>query len=265
MSEHEEMRPALEYLVEAIFELRWELSQSGSPELPRVDPMYNLATGAFFTRLQDEDKYPFHEQLPSAILPDPVSAYVVQHQFRAKQHGWPLVQLGQGILTVNDVVGYAWGDFGPRVTRAVATLFGTYKALGGNLQVSGLTLRYINAVPFDFLKKDVFSFLEKMGVGISLGSDLKTRLSNQNPDAIDLNFEFQMQHPEDGSTAIHFFRGQRKDGPSSLMWETIVRSTGQGMPCGTEEITKWIGTAHDFVKALFEALTARIPAAEEGD
>ena len=90
-------------LVEAIFELRWKLLQPDPQRPPEVDKNYKLAVGALFAKLHDD--YPDHEPLPSSALPDEISAYVVQHRFKTRGSGWPLVQVGQGIMTVNDVPG----------------------------------------------------------------------------------------------------------------------------------------------------------------
>lgn len=77
-------------LVEAIFELRWNL-QEPSPGM-RVDPHYKLLIGRLYDKLNDE--YPFHEQLPTATMPDEIAGYVVRHRFRKDKDKWPLIQIG---------------------------------------------------------------------------------------------------------------------------------------------------------------------------
>jgi uncharacterized protein (TIGR04255 family) len=89
-------------LLEAIFELRWEL-QEQAPGL-KLDPHYKILIGSLYDRVKDE--YPFHEELPTATIPDEISGYIVKHRFRKSENGWPLIQLGPGVVTLNDTEGY---------------------------------------------------------------------------------------------------------------------------------------------------------------
>lgn len=85
-------------LVEAILEVRWQLQE----QVPgvAVDPKYKLLVGRLYDRLSRD--YPFHEPLPTASMPDEMLGYVVQHRFRAAEGVWPLVQVGPGLVTLND-------------------------------------------------------------------------------------------------------------------------------------------------------------------
>jgi len=255
--EHKETKATLNSLVEAIFELRWKLPQPDLQKPPLVDGNYKLAVGALFTRLHDN--YPEHEQLPSSALPDQISAYVVQHRFKTVGAGWPLVQIGQGILTVNDIQGYKWETFQPRVTNAVEVLLDTYASMAGDLQVSTLALRYINAIDFDFQKRNVLSYLkENMGFGVELAANLKTSLDGENPNAMDLSLQFQAAVPEDSNVTMRFFRGQKTNGPSGLMWETSVQARPGTVQSDISGITSWAERAHKLARSLFDALTANV-------
>lgn len=75
-------------LVEAIFELRWDL-QEPVPGI-KIDPHYKLLIGRLYDKLNDE--YPYHEQLPIAAMPDEILGHVVQHRFRRNKDEWPLIQ-----------------------------------------------------------------------------------------------------------------------------------------------------------------------------
>lgn len=73
-------------LVEAILEIKWRLvppvKTAGAPQVlvPATDPHYRLLLGRLFDRFEEE--YPFHEQLPTATVPDELVAHVVQHHSR---------------------------------------------------------------------------------------------------------------------------------------------------------------------------------------
>ena len=90
-------------LVEAILELRWKLSIQG------IDPHYSLLLGRFPERI--EAKYPLHEPLPNAQFSDAMMPYILQHRFRPGLNKWPLIQIGPGVMTVNETEGYTWDKF----------------------------------------------------------------------------------------------------------------------------------------------------------
>ena len=133
-------------LVEAILEVRWRL-QEQAPGIA-VDPKYKLLVGRLYDRLNGD--YPFHEPLPSASMPDEMLGYVAQHRFRTAAGAWPLVQVGPGLITLNDTQDYTWKAFEVRSRQLVDTLYRAYPDASTALQVSSLQLRYIDAIPFDF-------------------------------------------------------------------------------------------------------------------
>ena len=98
-------------LVEAIFELRWELEEQVSGA--KTDPHYKILIGRMYDRVKDD--YPYHEELPTATIPDEIAGYIIQHRFRKDKDMWPLIQVGPGIVTLNDTEGYVWDDFEERI------------------------------------------------------------------------------------------------------------------------------------------------------
>src|SRR5437870_557567 len=92
-------------LAEAIFELRWALGTGSSTGFEH-DPGFRIFLGRYYDRVHQQ--YPFVVDLPTAQVPEDMTAHVVRHQFRARQNGWPLTQIGPGILTVNHNEEYTW-------------------------------------------------------------------------------------------------------------------------------------------------------------
>ncbi len=150
-------------LIEALLEVRWSVDS-----VPGPDPHYQLLIGRLYDRLQSE--YPFHQPLEVAQLPTEIAAQagVVQHQLRAAPEGWPIIQIGPGIMTVNVTSDYTWADFGSRCRNAVERLFEVHPS-SKELQVASTTLRYIDAIDFDWAADNVLEFLrEKMKVNVGL-------------------------------------------------------------------------------------------------
>ena len=236
-------------LVEAIFELRWEL-QRVPPGVVKVDPEYKLLIGRLYDKLQKD--YPFHEQLPAATMPDEIAGYVVQHRFRKEKDKWPLIQIGPGIMTVNDTEGYTWGDFVKRINKAINTLFEVYPDSMSGFKVNRLLLRYIDAIPFDYEKNDILDFLRQLlKTEVNLYPKLfKDTGVEKLPLGFDLKFNFSSTKPK-GTIYLRFGRGKKIGGPDALLWETMVQSASEELSIGKDRIVKWAEEAHELTKEWF--------------
>jgi len=234
-------------LVEAIFELRWNLQEPSSGI--KVDPHYKLLIGRLYDKLNDE--YPFHEQLPAAAMPDEIAGYIVQHRFRKDRDKWPLVQIGPGIITVNDTAGYVWEDFEKRIIQAVNVLFKVYPESKNNLKVNRLLLRYIDAITFDFEKDDIFNFLkEQVKTKIDLYQELfKDTGVESLPLGLDLRFSFVSTEPK-GAIHLRLARGKKKES-DALIWETMVESVSVDINEVQDTIADWIKEAHNLTDDWF--------------
>jgi len=176
---------------------------------------------------------------------------VVQHRFRKGKDQWPLIQIGPGIITVNDTDGYLWEDFEKRIIKSVNTLFESYPDSKNNLKLSSVVLRYIDGIAFDFEKEDIFSFLkEQMKTSINLYPKLfeDTGVKKQ-PLDFDLRNSFVSTKPK-GVVHIRFVRGKTKE-LDALLLETIVQSTTEYVPKGQDEIVDWVKDAHDLTDDWF--------------
>ena len=235
-------------LVEAIFELRWKLQEQSQGA--KVDPHYKILIGRIYDRVKDE--YSFHEQLPTAAMPDEIAGYVVQHRFRKDKDNWPLIQVGPGIITLNDTDEYVWENFEKKISHVLDTLFEVYPDAENSLKVNDVLLRYIDAVNFDYNKDNIFTFLnEKMKMDVKIYERLfeDTGKVNRLPLGFDLRFSFHSSKPK-GAVYLRFFRGKRKNA-DTLMWETMVRSAREDIPKSKDEIATWVKEAHELTDDWF--------------
>jgi uncharacterized protein (TIGR04255 family) len=234
-------------LAEAIFELRWNL-QDQTPGM-KIDPHYKLLIGRLYDKVSEQ--YPFHERLPAASIPDDMAGYIVQHRFRKGEDEWPLVQIGPGIITVNDTEGYVWEDFEKRIVEAINVLFEIYPESKDSLKVNSVLLRYIDAVAFDYESDDIFAFLEEqMKTKIGLHGKLfdGTKVEKV-PSGLDLRFSFASTEPK-GAIYLRFGRGRARES-DALLWETMVQCTSEEAPKVPNEIVDWIRKAHNLTDDWF--------------
>lgn len=194
-------------LIEAIFELRWELQQR-APGV-RIDPHYKIIIGRIYDRVSSI--YPSHEQLPTATMPDELAGYVVQHRFRKGRDEWPLIQIGPGIITLNDTAGYTWDDFARRISDLLDILFESYPDAKSNLKINSLLLRYIDAIDFDYEKCDVLNFLkEKLKINVEIHEKLfENTWASGLPLNLDLRASFPSTKPK-GAVHLRIARGKSK-------------------------------------------------------
>ena len=233
-------------LVEAIFELRWELQEPASGM--KIDPHYKILIGRIYDRVKDE--YPFHEQLPTAAIPDEIAGYIVQHRFRKDKDKWPLIQIGPGIITLNDTEGYVWEDFEKRLYHMLNVLFDAYPDAEDNLKINWSLLRYIDAVDFNYEENNIFSFLSNLKIHIDIYEKLFKETGVKSlPLGFDLRFSFPATKPK-GAIHLRFVRGKRKN-VDALIWETQVQSVGDNTPKTKEQIRAWVIDAHTLTDDWF--------------
>ncbi|MDI6769028.1 MAG: TIGR04255 family protein [Anaerolineales bacterium] len=234
-------------LIETILEVRWQLVEQ-SPGLS-IDPRYKILVGRLYDRLASE--YPFHEPLPTASMPDEMLGYIVQHRFRVGQDQWPLVQVGPGLVTLNETKNYTWEEFEPRCQRLVDTLFETYPSEGQSLSIVNLQLRYIDAIPFDFSRNDILAFItENLKINLSFPASFFENTPIQTtPEALNALFVFPVTEPK-GSIRLRFGRGKREQ-DDALIWETVVQSDTPDIPEMPSQFKDWLSAAHTLTHNMF--------------
>jgi len=233
-------------LVEAIFELRWKLPQTSEEE---IIPRYKILIGMLYERVKD--KYPYYEQLPTVNIPDEIARYIVQYRFRVDKDKWPLIQIGPGVVTLNDTENYVWEDFKVRIYDIINYIYDIYSNLKITFEANELLLRYIDAVNFDYENDDLFEFLrDKLKVNIMINESLFENTGVKNcPLDVDLRFSFPSTNPK-GAILLRFARGKIKDS-DSLIWETMVKTKKGDFLNNKENIEEWVEKAHSLTHDWF--------------
>jgi uncharacterized protein (TIGR04255 family) len=235
-------------LVEALFELRWETNEvaSGIGE----DPGWANLPFKFYSRIQPS--YPEPVELPAAQIPEGLATYAVRYQFRKAINEWPLVQIGPGIMTVNDTVGYSvWGNFSPLIQEALSALKSSYN---GEVRPAKAELRYINSSRLDpgmtapeFLARYLHTTVQTVP-GVS-----PEGVASTGPSHLNVHMLFPMTKPV-GDALLSFANGGAKDDPT-VVWQLAVRSTDTAVPRDLERFGGWLDEAHAIIDKWFVRLT----------
>jgi len=233
-------------LVEVIFELHWQLQQ---PQEGPPEQNYGILAGRMYEKLQDE--YPFHEPLPPASMPTEIAAYLIQHRFRKGENEWPLIQVGPGIVTLNQTKdGFKRQDFHRGIQTLVQALLSVYPA-DQKPRFSRLMMRYIDAVDFDYQTGNISEYISR-----TLKTDLVAKSAlfegtgvSTSPTALDSTFFFACGKPH-GQLRLRYGRGKRNE-RDLLRWEMIVETTRGDAPQDAVEIAVWAQEADELIHKVF--------------
>lgn len=234
-------------IVEVIFELKWQLQllNSGLGH----DPHYSLLIGRLYDKLRGD--YPCHQQLPTVAIPHEMATGIVQHRLRKGENQWPLIQLGSGVLTVNDTKGYHWSDFESRVINGVNALFDIHPN-ASDLAMEGIMLRYINAIELDFRETNIFQFIqEQMKINLSLHPPLfeNSTIIDKAPLGVDCRFTFGCAHPK-ATLNLRLTYGKQHN-LDALIWELIVNTGPNDIPELPLKLSEWLNNAHAIIEDWF--------------
>ena len=240
-------------LVEAILEVRWQLKPNQVGLL--ADPNYSLVVGKIHERISK--KYPDHISLPSSNVPPEMAPYVVQHQFRSSKDGWPLCQIGSGILTYNDIHNdshaYRWDSFYDNSRDLIKALFESYSSFGP-FEIAGIYLRYINALEEDFARAGILKIIsEVLAINIEIPPQIFEKTSTKdNPFFTDFRVSYPHENPP-GVMEIRVARGNNNQ-KDVLLVELGLRTGDSGIPQTAGEVDNWINQAHGLTDCLFRIL-----------
>jgi uncharacterized protein (TIGR04255 family) len=223
-------------LKEAIFELLWELplDRSGFP----TDKEFDFAQGKFESNISSA--FPVHKKISSLpnikIFPKPV------HQFWKGELTWPVIQFGEGIITVNDTAkNYSWKEnYRDNIHIAIKALLNSYKQ---NLRFNKVTLRYLDSIDLLSNSDTLLSFLQ---------GNFKTHLHNDfelpgKLSGINITQNFKTANNFNGVFNIQTALNNQNN-KLALIWLTQIQKEGA---ISEIEIYEWIDEAHQICSDLF--------------
>lgn len=223
-------------LIEVIFELRWDVRMK--QDMINMQYLY----GDLYNALKD--KYPIREHVAPPELPMEVLINLVAHRYRSVLNGYPLYQLGAGVLTLNsDHQHYDWENYYPWADELLTKFFEEFLDKDKPFKTN---LSFIDFFPVDFEQRDVNEFInESFNIKIE-----QTFFKSRTP-PINLNLGFYYK-TEVGDLAITFQKGIGAGQKPGIIVETKI--SGNELPPVKQAILDWLGSSHKLSSQVFKDL-----------
>lgn len=236
-------------LIETIFEIRWEIENNEQTGGMR-DPSYPMMYGSLYERLKKD--LPIIEDLPSTQAHPETTPYVPRHRMRKEKNGYPLVQVGPGIMTINEGKGYSWTGFRSLVLRVIESIIDLYPTNTLPLNFTKCEIRYVNGIRFDIARENPLAFLaDKLHMKLEMDPDLfKYNSLNDRPNGVGLNVSYVLDKPM-GNLAIGANMGQFEGKPAFIQ-QTLIQSFGDLTPADGDGFASWLEDAHTAAENCFQ-------------
>jgi uncharacterized protein (TIGR04255 family) len=229
-------------LEEVILELKWELDFDSQTNL-FLDRDYAFALGKF--QKQIENEYPllkskFPENIPSQFL-----NHQTVFQFWKGEKVWPVIQLGPGIITVNETEkNYHWQDsFLPTVKQALKLLEDSY---GKSLKLVEYSLRYIDVVKLDDYEFHSWESFIGENFNFVFENKFNTRGAIKG-----LKFDQVFDIGDLGNLHLSFSDGINALNQKLVVWQTAVSCV---RPMVSSDILSWLDKAHVTTSSVFKEI-----------
>lgn len=236
-------------LIEAIFEIRWELETDAQTGRMR-DPSYPMMYGRLYERLKKD--FPFIEDLPSVQAHPEATPYVPRHRMRKDKATYPLVQVGPGIITVNESKGYTWTNFRFLALRIIESITELFPQETMPLNFTRTELRFVNGIRFDIARENPLEFLaDKLHMKVEMDPAFFAQNQlHERPNAVGLNLAYALEKPM-GHLAISANLGQFEGKPAFIQ-QTLIHSAGELVPMDAGAFTPWLEEAHETAENCFQ-------------
>jgi uncharacterized protein (TIGR04255 family) len=171
---------------------------------------------------------------------------------RKEKNGYPLIQVGPGIVTVNDSKGYSWVKFRALALRLIESVSELYPTDAFPLNFIKAEIRYVNGIRFDIARENPLTFLaEKLHMKVELDSELFEQTTiHERPNALGLNWACALEKPM-GNLAVSANLGQFEGKPAFIQ-QTLIQSFGELVPSDMRSFTPWLEEAHATAENCFQ-------------
>jgi uncharacterized protein (TIGR04255 family) len=249
-------------LSEAWLTIQWELEPL-QPDTPfSRDPNFPYALGHFYDSVKDE--FGYRQEREEGKIPIELIAHRPRYQFRSDENGWPLLQLGPGVATVNYTEPYTWAEFKETALYLRDKLVKAYEEQ--NLESKLISLRYRNAVPCAYSSSNLLEFLSShLNTRIQMPDYIPGNASiAPRPSTINFNITYDIIEPKSigilrittGTKKVEDQDTHQISDVEHMIFELEIQSGGDDSPTLTDEsdFAVWLDSAHRVVHDWFFSL-----------
>lgn len=228
-------------LIEAWLEMRWNN--------PDTDNRFFFHAYEFTKRILAD--YPIGESTDNVQIPENLSPELIRYRFRQSADGYPLVQIGPAVASLNFGRDYTWSHFLEEAKRLRAEILACFPNSADGTHIS---LRYRNVYPFDPINDDLNKLLlEKFHVKV----DLPPVLQELSPAGNVLQQTYRLSDLP-GMGVFQIATGVQGDDVknSVIIWELSALSRGEDTPKFDDDLRfiTWLDTAHKTLETWFFGL-----------
>jgi uncharacterized protein (TIGR04255 family) len=225
-------------LIEVVLELKWDMLNK--EDLNDSQYLY----GDIYSSLKH--KYPFRENILPFDVPIEVLINKPVHRFRTNEGGYPLIQVGPGIVTLNTIdEEYEWEEFSNSYEELLRAFHNAFQKFE-NKKFSPSIL-YLDFFPFNFDDNDVYKFVNE---NFSVNLEQSFIVTESYPKDINLGFNYKIDL---GTLNVSFQKGNNQQGQEGIILQT--RIDGYAVNPEIEKITLWYNKAHTIISDLFKKMT----------
>ncbi len=228
-------------LLEVIFEIKWDITNKRDI----VDFQY--LHGDLYANIKD--KFGYRENLIPPEIPYEVIKGMPAYRFRRVKNGYPLVQVGLGLLTYNIIDKlYYWENFKEDIDRVSKVFFNVYpKAKDLKLTPS---ITYIDFFNVDFDRQNPVDFINnKLHLNIQ-----QSFINKETAGLKEINFLFNYQIKEN-VLSLNLKNGMIKENIPGLVLQTKFIGGKKIYPLG--DLSLWLDEAHRMCSDIFKKITKK--------
>jgi uncharacterized protein (TIGR04255 family) len=244
-------------LVEAVFELRWQLKQEpGQPKPLANDPGYSLLAEEFGAKAAQHGFKAARKMGAESLL----LAHAIGVRFYKKEdQPFPIWQIGPGIFAANDSAAYEWHAFKKLVLDGTKLLLSCYPTMKSfSLVPNYLELRYIDSIDSSFIGNcDLIRFLnEDSSFRVKLPAFLQKRPLGTSPTGV-LEFSLPVTGMKDTQFIVRIANGQYKKKDTIVLISKVLTkseklSVGASAAGRLSFIGQWLEESHGITSPFFK-------------
>jgi len=225
-------------LLEVIFEINWDITNN--EDIAKFQYLH----GDLYSNLKKD--FPKRENLVPAEIPFDMMKNRAVFRFR-KEIGYPLIQIGPGILTFNTTDSlYFWDSYRGEITRVIGSLSEVFSEI--NQTNLFLTLTYLDFFEIDLESENLIEFINK---NLNLNIN-QTFIEDENTKEVNLTFSYKVN---EDTLLLNLRNGSVNENKKGIILQTKL--VGHKKKYTNEEQLIWLDNAHETCGNIFKKITTK--------